>query len=69
MICRHRQDVLYSESLEYKARSNPRNNRQATDASLQVAEDVEGTKRRKIDNRPLCSHIETNRGVLSIFIG
>ena len=56
MPCLHRQDVLYFESLEFKARSNPHNKKQATDASLQVAEVVEGSKRRKVDNHPLCCH-------------
>ena len=56
MLCLHKQDVLYSESLEFKAHSNPHNKRQDTDASLQVAEVVDGSKRRYIDTRPFCSH-------------
>jgi len=56
MACLHRQDVLYSQSLEFRAHSYPHNKRQATDASLQVAKDVDVSKRRKIDDFPLCFH-------------
>ena len=55
MPCLHRQDVLFAKSQESKTSSTPSNKRQATEATIQVAEVVEGHKKgRKFDNRPFC---------------
>jgi len=66
--CLHRQVVLFSESFELKTHSNPHNKMQATEASLQAAEVVDGSKRRKVDNFPICSHCH-KPGHLIVFVG
>jgi hypothetical protein len=56
MPCLHRQDVVFSDSRESKTHTPPSNKRLATEAALQVAEVVRGSKRpRAIDNRPPCA--------------
>jgi hypothetical protein len=56
MPCLHRQDVIFADSQESITPSTPSNKRLATEAAIQVAEDVGGHKKgRKVDNRPLCS--------------
>ncbi len=55
MPCLHRQDVLFSDSKESKTSNSSSNKGLASDAALQVAEVVRGTKRpRAIDSRPPC---------------
>jgi hypothetical protein len=57
MPCLHRQDVLFANSLESQGISTPSNKRTTFEAPLQVAEAVgDFKKRRKVDNRPLCTH-------------